>query len=581
MAAPETSLRSRLLPPSLIALVVTLAFLPSTSNGFTNWDDYMNLRDNPDYRGLGPTQLGWMWSTFLLGHYQPLSWMSLGLDYVIWGMNPFGYHLSSVLLHSANSVLLYYVLLALLRVSSPSPAPWPAVGGALLHALHPLRVESVTWVTERRDVLCGFFVLLSLLAYLKRAELERRGEPSTKWLVLSCAAFGASLLSKALGIMLPLVLLILDAVPLGRWNRDSAKRLLLEKVPFLLLSVADAAIMILAMRHIDQVRPLAGYSIPDRAAQAAYGLCFYPLKTLWPVGLIPLYRIDVPLNPWQAKYLVPMVAVATLTAFLWSRRRRWPAGLAAWAAYAVLVFPVLGVAVTGSQVAADRYTYLAMIPAAMLVAAGLARLFRSESPARRPVVAALTGVLALLTIATVLQTGVWKDSITLWTHQLRFDPECGLAYNSRARERQDRGDSKGAIEDCTLALRYDPTSADPYLNRGLARATLGDLKGAMVDFDALVRVKPQRADGYINRGVIRMQTGDLGGAFADLSEALKWGGEAETAYANRAIVRAKRGDLKGAVEDFEAALRVAPAGWAKRRDAQYLLEVARRQLRGN
>ena len=384
MSAPERPSLLRILPPALIAVVVALAFLPSTGNGFTNWDDYMNLRDNPGYRGLGPTQLRWMWTSFLLGHYQPLSWMSLGLDYVLWGMDPFGYHLSSVLIHAVNAVLLYYVVIALLRRWSPSPAPWAAVAGALLHALHPLRVESVTWVTERRDVLCGFFVLLSLLAYLKRAELERQGRPATLWLVLSCVAFAASLLSKALGIMLPLVLIILDWVPLRRWSASAAKRLLLEKTPYLLLACADAGIMIAAMRHIDQVRPMAGYSVSERVAQAAYGLCFYLLKTLWPVGLIPIYRIDVPLNPWQAKYLVPMAAVAAATAFLWSRRRQWPAGLAAWASYVVLLLPVLGLAVTGAQVAADRYTYLAMIPAAVLAAAGLEKLFRVELPMALP-----------------------------------------------------------------------------------------------------------------------------------------------------------------------------------------------------
>src|SRR5947207_10571792 len=140
-----------------------------------------------------------------------------------------------------------------------------------------------------------------------------------------------------------------------------------------------------------------------------------------------------------------MVAVVAATDVLWSRRRRWPAGFAAWACYVLLLLPVLGLAVTGAQVAADRYTYLAMIPAAVLAAAGLEKLFRVELPARRPVVAAVTGVLALLSIATVRQTGVWRDSITLWSQQLRVDPECSLAYNSRGAERQDRGDSAGAI----------------------------------------------------------------------------------------------------------------------------------------
>jgi len=469
-------------------------------------------------------------------------------------------------------------------------------------------------VTERRDVLCGFFVLLSLLAYLKRAELERQGRPSTTWLVLSCVAFAASLLSKALGIMLPLVLLLLDGVPLGRLKAGSAKRLLLEKVPYLLLSAADAAIMMLAMRHIDQVRPLAGYSLPERAAQAAFGLCFYPLKTLWPVGLIPIYRLDNPLNPWQPKYIVPMVVVVAATVVLWSRRRRWPAGLVAWACYVALLLPVLGLVVTGFQVAADRYTYLAMIPASVLASAGLERLFRSESPVRRPVVAALTGVLALLSIATVRQTGVWKDSITLWSQQLRFDPECSLAYNSRGGARQDLGDAAGAIEDCTKALSLDPASAGSFLNCGLARVRLGELDAAIRDFDAHLRLAPESAKGYLNRGVARSRRGELDaairdfdahlqrapksakgyqnrgiarlqkrdfdGALADLGEALTLGGPTPELYAARGRIRGARGDMKGAAEDFENALRSAPEDWPLRRETQGLLEVARRQAAG-
>jgi Tfp pilus assembly protein PilF len=612
--APEQPWRWRLLPPALIAVSVVLAFLPSMGNGFTNWDDDINLTENPEYRGLGPTQLRWMWSSFLMGHYQPLSWMSLGLDYVLWGMDPFGYHLSSVLIHAANAVLLYYVILALLRVGSPSPTPWPALAGALLHAIHPLRVESVTWVTERRDVLCGLFVLLSLLAYLKRAELERQGLPSTKWLLLSCLAFAASLLAKALGIMLPLVLLLLDGVPLERWNARSWKRLLVEKVPFLMLSAADAVIMIAAMRHIDQVRPMTGYSLPERVAQAAYGLCFYPLKTLWPAGLMPIYRLDAPLDPWQAKYLIPLLAVVTATAALWVRRRRWPAGLAAWACYVGLLLPVLGLVVTGFQVAADRYTYLAMIPAAVLVAAGLDRLFRSGSPARRPVVAVLTGVLALLAVATLRQTGVWKDSVTLWSQQLRFDPECSLAYNSRGGAKQNLGDSTGALEDCLKALSLDPASAGAhlncglarvrlgqpdaairdfdahlrlapksakgYLNRGVARSRLGDVGAAILDFDAHLQLAPKSAQGYQDRGIARLQKHDLDGALADLREALVLGGPTPELQVARGRIRGAKGDLKGAAEDFEAALRSAPQDWPLRRDTQGLLEMARRQAGG-
>jgi hypothetical protein len=180
-----------------------------------------------------------------------------------------------------------------------------------------LRVESVAWVTERRDVLCGFFALICVLAYLKHVE---GGSAERRWLALSILAFAASLLSKALSIALPAILLILDVYPLGRFRAGERRRILLEKLPFVLLSCADAGVMLMAMRDISAVHSVVHYDVFQRAAQAAYGLCFYPLKTLWPVNLAPLYKIEANLRPWNAVYLASMAAGLAVTALLLIRR---------------------------------------------------------------------------------------------------------------------------------------------------------------------------------------------------------------------------------------------------------------------
>src|SRR6185369_2764549 len=185
-------------------------------------------------------------------------------------------------------------------------------------------------------------------------------------------------------------------------------------------------------------------------------------------------------NPWEARFIASMVAVLAGTAVLWRVRRRWPAGLATWASYVLLLLPVLGLAVTGSQLAADRYTYLAMIPVAVLAAAGVQKLLESASPARKPAMAAVTGVLALLSVATVIQSKVWRDSISLWTQQLEYDPVSSLAYSNRGSARLNAGDLKGTIEDCTLAIRYGGKAHHyPFMNRGAARAQLGELDAAL------------------------------------------------------------------------------------------------------
>lgn len=601
MPPPDSPPRRRISPGILIAagvgLLTALAFLPTLGNGFVNWDDDKNITLNHGFRGLSGAHLEWMFTTFLMGHYQPLAWLTLGVDYVLWGMNPAGYHLTNLLLHALGAVLLYQVLLALLRPDRP----WVAAAGALFWAVHPLRVESVAWVTERRDVLCGCFALLSVLAYLRHV----REEEDVRWLALSLGAFAAALLSKALAIALPAVLFLMDLYPLGRWRPGLRRRVVLEKLAFLAISAADAGIMLFAMRHIDAVRGAAGYDVVERGAQAAYGLCFYLVKTVWPAKLIPLYRIDSPLHPGDLKYVASMGAVVAVTAGLVALRRRHPGPLVAWGSYIALVSPVLGVVVTGMQIAADRYTYLALIPLSALIAAGLDRIAASKAAG-----AATVAVTLLLGTLTAVQCGIWKDSVTLWTRLLEVDPGCDLAWNSRGAERLARGDLSGAIEDCSRAATLAPRSPDPLMNRGLALAAQGRLEPARADFDAALERDPKRADVRMNRGIVlsrlgraedamkdfdgavecaptlsgplknrglaRFERRNLPGAVEDLGGALRFGGPDPEVYYVRGLAFGALGNLPGAAYDFERALASAPRDWPRRPEVEAKLEAARR-----
>ena len=207
------------LVPVLIALITFAAFLPALQNQFVNWDDKQNFLENPHYRGLAGAHLRWMWTTLHMGHYAPLTWMTLGLDYLLSGMNPLGYHLTSLLLHTTSAVVFFFLArrlltLALPRASGRGHALTVSAGfAALVFAIHPLRVESVAWATERRDVLSGLFYLLTLLMYLRACE---RGAPGRRSYWLSVALFGCALLSKSMAVSLPVVLLILEVYPLRR-----------------------------------------------------------------------------------------------------------------------------------------------------------------------------------------------------------------------------------------------------------------------------------------------------------------------------------------------------------------------------
>src|SRR5881409_3926095 len=449
------------LVPVLIAVVTFAAFLPTLQNQFVNWDDPRNFLENPHYRGLTWTHLRWMWTTHL-GHYIPLTWMTLGLDYLLWGMNPVGYHLTSLLLHAANAVVFFFVVLRTLTRALPSPSERSyalavsAGFAALVFAIHPLRVESVAWVTERRDVLSGLFYLSAILVYLRACERGARGRG---WYWLSVAVFGCALLSKSMVVNLPIVLLILDVYPLRRlggsigWRSEPARRAYVEKIPFVLLAAAASAIAVMAQSSVHAVASLAQLSVPGRVAISTYGVSFYLWKTVAPVNLSPVYELRPPVNPWATPFLLSYGVVLALTAIALALRRRVPGLPAAWVAYIVVLLPVLGIFQSGPQIAADRYTYLASLGWAILVSAGVLSHWR-----RRPFL--FTGLAACvlfgLGILTWNQVQVWRDSEKLWTHALSTYPKSSIAENNLGNVRADQSKLAEAIEHYRQALDINP-----------------------------------------------------------------------------------------------------------------------------
>ncbi len=500
-------------------VAVVAIFLPVLRNDFVDWDDDLNLTGNLAYRGFSTAHLRWMFTTTLGGHYQPLSWLSFALDHALWAMDPRGYHLTGLLLHAANAVLAFVVIRALLERLELAPAAIvtrAAAAGALFFAIHPLRVESVAWASERRDVLSGLFWLLAIAAYLRAASTPAAHRP--RLLRLALAALVASLLAKAWGITFPLVLLILDAYPLRRWGEDRSA-LLREKIPFAVAAATGAVIAFAAQQRVPEMRSLAEHGLLARVAQAAYGLSFYLVETVWPVGLHPAYLLEADLDPTRPRYLVAFVLVVTATAAAIAGRRRWPGLAAAWAAYVVILAPVLGLAQTGPQLVADRYTYLACLPWVVVLAGGLAHSWSRERPLpRRLGTAATAAALALLAALTVRQVGVWKDSQTLWNHTLALDPDNWVAFTNRGFARRDRAE---AIADYGAAIRANPRYRPAWLNRGNARLEQGDAAGAVADHSQAIVLAPTDPEAYNNRGWARQTLGDWAGAVEDYTRALE------------------------------------------------------------
>ncbi|HJQ82983.1 MAG TPA: tetratricopeptide repeat protein [Candidatus Binatia bacterium] len=540
--------------PLLVAVLTAACFAPALSNGFVHWDDDLLLLDNPHWRGLGPTQLRWMLTTAHGGHYEPLTWLSFALDHAVWGMDPRGYHLTNVLLHAANAALVYALAVVLLRRAGRADdgrLRLAAAAGALLFAIHPLRAEPVAWVSERRLLLCTAFYVLALLAYVRMTE----GRRPRLWLAMSVLCVGLSLLSQAWAMTIPAVLLVLDAYPLRRVRRERLGALLVEKLAYVPLAAAAAVLATRTLAEAGSLRPsLAEYGVGQRLAQAAFGLCFYVGRTLVPRGLSPLYPVDLRLDPTAPAHLLCGTLVVGTAIALVALRRRAPWALAAAAASAIVLSPLLGFAQAGPHAMADRYTYLASLPWAVVVAGVLDVGLRRRPAALAAVVAAV----AVLVPLTVRQTRIWRDSITLWTHALRVDPRNVGAFVQRGWARQRDGDLVGAIADYDAALRLDPDDPLAHNQRGLARHRLGEADAAIADYSAAIAAKPDYGAAYYNRGISRQAKGDAEGASADYEHAIALDARDPRPWNNRGVLRATRGDFAGAIADYSRAVELEP-----------------------
>ncbi len=514
--------------PALVGLATLLVFLPALGNQFVNWDDEVNLVSNPQFRGLGWEQLRWMFGNTLGGHYIPVTWLSFGLDYVMWGMRPAGYHATSVVLHTANAILFYFVARRLLRSAVHPDSRSLTLGAAaatLFFSLHPLRVESVAWATERRDVLMGFFALLCMVSYLKAIDSGRDGALDRVWYWTAVGLFGLALLSKSVVVGLPVVLLLLDIYPLHRLAREpdnsvrrTLLRLVLEKIPFLLLAAAVAAVTLTVGAEHRLMTSLETLGVPQRLAISAYSLAFYLWKTIAPWPLSPLYTLFHPVVPWSATYLVPATVVVVVTLAAIVSCRRWPAGLIAWASYLVLLAPVVGILHNGAQIAADRYTYLACAPWAILGGAGVAwsRYAARKGELSPPVGMAVMGTAAIIIVVfgglTVWQVGVWRNSVTLWAHAASVEPASDIPVFYLGWALTDAGRLDEAKAHFERALRRTPDNlpdlkAQLDLHLGIVERRAGRPDAAERYFrDALIQ-DPTHAVALIRLGTVLLEQG--------------------------------------------------------------------------
>lgn len=510
--------RAMLVTALLASVPALLAYLPTLGNGFVNWDDNLYVYRNPFVQRLDATFLRRALFDFTADNWHPVTWLSHAVDCALWGLNPRGHHLSSLVLHAVNTFLVTVTIARLGRLpgwragdladdaegAAGRPVLLASALAGLLFGLHPLHVESVAWVSERKDLLCAFFFLLALLAYAAYATAPGNRVPTgprfpgNRHYLGAIGLFALALMSKPMAVSLPAILLVLDYCPFRRvrsWKTLRAAAL--EKLPFFLLSLLASAVTLLAQGKGGAIATLEEIPLAERWIVAVRSLGLYLAKIALPLDLGPFYPHPrgVELGSAASWAAGAVVAGATVAAVVAAQRRRrlW---LAAWCWYVLILAPVLGIIQVGQQAMADRYAYLPSVAPLLIAGASLAWLWewlgtrrRAGSAARAALAVAVAGALLALAALTVRQTRLWKDSITLWSAVIDREPAPPvLSFYNRALAYQESGRIPEALADYGKAIELDAADNRYFVNRGLLLAQTGRIGAAAADFEAACRL---------------------------------------------------------------------------------------------
>jgi tetratricopeptide (TPR) repeat protein len=465
--------------------------------GFVNYDDTGLFVDNLAYHALGAENLRWMFTTPEAGHWAPLTWISHAIDFLASGLDPKAFHRTNLILHAANAALFCVLAARLLAIARPREAErrpaalsTAACVAALLFAVHPLRAESVGWITERRGLLCAFFLIPALLAYLRAVRPGEIALASKGGYALSIVLLALALLSKGLGLTFAAILVVLDVYPL---RRPLAREVWIQKLPFLALGIASALVSTWAAGFLPgTVLTLEEWGIHERLGQSLLGLAFYLQKTLWPAHLAAVVELPWRFDFADPRFLVRAAAVIALAVGIFLARKRAPAFACAGAAYVLAIAPVLGLAQAGPQLVADRYSYVACMPWAILAGGGmLIALDRARSAIRTALLAASAAIVVALSIASQAQSETWHDSRALFEHAIAVGHASSVAHVNLGGLDLEAGDQAGAIGHYLAATRIRPDQGRAWFNLGIQYARLGRLEDAeRADLEAVRTMKP-------------------------------------------------------------------------------------------
>jgi Flp pilus assembly protein TadD len=570
--------------------LVLWTFLPAIEGEFVVYDDPDYVSANTQVQqGLSWENVKWAFSSSEAANWHPLTWLSHMLDCQVYGVAPWGHHLTSLLLHVLNTVLVYVVLR---RVTG---AKGRAFVVALLFGLHPLRVESVAWVAERKDVLSTAFWLLTLWAYAKYVETsasqgskprlpagvigdrgrrmaETRAAPGNAspgfasqlalptsrlpWLYygLAFAFFGLGLMSKPMLVTVPCVLLLLDYWPLRRWPQRSARDLVLEKGPFFAVAIVSSAATWVVQRRGGAI--IAGLPLPARMENAVIAYCRYLGKLIWPADLAAFYP---PVSHWpEGAVLLACILLLSFSVLTIVLRHRFPYCLMGWLWFLGTLVPVIGLVPAGEQSMADRYSYVPSIGIILVAVWGVYDLTKRWRYQVMAASAATAGAACLCLFLTRTQVGYWKDTETLFRHALLVTERNYVAHNNlgTAFDKQGRWDE--ALSEFRQALQAKPDYPEALNNLGVALDRQGHVDEAIAQLRQTLKLRPRYAVAHYNLGVALQEQGHLDEAIAHYQEALRLKPRYADAHYNLGLALQRKGDLEGAIAEFQTILKLQP-----------------------
>jgi tetratricopeptide (TPR) repeat protein len=575
--------RQKLIVYVVLTVVTFAVFWQVNQYAFVNIDDLSYVTDNFHVQsGITLDGFRWAFSTTLNGFWHPLTWLSLMFDYKLYGLNAGGYHLTNLILHILSTLLLFWLF------NRMTGAIWRSAFVAAFFALHPLHVQSVAWIAERKDVLSAFFWTLTLCLYVYYIE-----KPVIRRYLLVLLSFACALMSKSMVVTLPVVMIILDYWPLGRLQSKKIGSNLTnilpvstyqgaqkgnmsppidqklsktkiaeiiplwqfwEKIPFFILSAAFSIGTVFLWYNPSKKL----FSLGFRIATALVSFVTYLEKTFWPHDMAIFYPFSNQLNGWQVLGAALLILVISATVIVMVKRL--PYLLVGWLWYAITILPVIGIIYIGINPMSDRYTYLPSIGIAIMLAWGIPPLFPREDIRKKILFPAGIACLAIMAILSWKQCGYWKNSIELFKHDLQVtkdDSSCE-AHTHLGMALFAEGKIEEAIDHYNEAIRVKPGYLFAYDNRGTAYATRGQYQLAIKDFSEVIRVKPDFALGYVNRGTAYATLGQYQLAIEDFNQTIRLEPDYANAYYKRGDAYATRGQYQLAIKDFSEVIRVKP-----------------------